>query len=170
MDIIKAIFIGGLPVALAAFGLVYWSIKKGYMSVDDSLNILKETKKESKQQDSTVKLNPIHKKWLLFGGGYYGTMAFITYIHLEILEIKDFFAGYTSFSNLVDHVSFGAVIQLIIESFLNLIPAFVWFSYWPKIFTIQNGWYWLIASYLGYQIGSSGARLWIKRNPLQNTQ
>ena len=154
IEILKAIVIAGLPVGLFGFGLVLWSIKKNYLSSEDDLSVLKEKKKQSDDKESNFKLNPIHQKWLFFGGGYYGTMAFITYIHIEVIEVAEFLANYTSFANLVDQITFGAVISLVIESFLNIIPAFVWFSYWPDVFDIANGWYWLIASYLGFELGS----------------
>lgn len=161
-EILKAIFIAGLPVGLVGFGLVLWSIKKNYIGAEDNISLLKEKKTQSDDKESDFKLNPIHQKWLFFGGGYYGTMAFITYIHIEVLEIIEFFSNYTSFSNLVDQITFGALINLVIESFLNIIPAFVWFSYWPDVFNIGNGWYWLIASYLGFEIGSYLAKHYAK--------
>jgi hypothetical protein len=163
LEIIKAIFIAGLPVGLVGFGLVLWSIKNKYIGIDDDLNTLKQRKIDSDDKESEFKLNPIHQKWLFFGGGYYGTLAFITYVHLEALEVIEFFDQYTSFSNLVEQITFGALIRLLVESFLNLIPAFVWFTYWPDVFTINNGWYWLIASYIGFEAGRYLAKKYAKR-------
>lgn len=164
MEIVKAIAIAGLPIAIVGFFLVLWSIKKNYIGFDDSLKQLKQKKKESDDKQSEFKLNPIHRKWLFFGGGYYGTMAFVTYIVIEAKEILDFFANYTSFSHLLEQISLSAIISLVIESFLNLIPAFIWFSYWPDIFSIENGWYWIAASYAGYHCGSYGAKFYAKNN------
>ncbi len=163
MEVIKAIFLAGVPVGLFGFGLVLWSIKNQYIGTQDKLDVLKEKKKLSDDKASDFKLNPVHQKWLFFGGGYYGTMAFITYIYIEFLEIIEFFTSYTSFDNMLDKISFGALIQLLIESFLNIIPAFVWFTYWPKVFDMSNGWYWLVASYAGFEIGSYLAKYFAPR-------
>ena len=162
-EILKAVFIAGIPVGIIGFSLVLWSIKNNYISAQDDLEILKEKKKQSDDKESDFKLNPIHQKWLFFGGGYYGTMAFIAYIHIEIFEVVGFFANYTSFSNLIDQISISAIIGLIIESFLNIIPAFVWFNYWPDVFAIGNGWYWIIASYIGFESGSYLAKYYATR-------
>lgn len=162
IEILKTVFIAGVPVGLVGFGLVLWSIKKNYLSAEDSLDVLKEKKKQSDDKESSFKLDPIHQKWLFFGGGYYGTMAFITYLHIEALEMVEFFSNYTSFSNLIDQITFGAVISLIVQSFLNIIPAFIWFTYWPDVFSIANGWHWLLASYVGFELGSYLARRYAK--------
>ena len=163
MELVKAIFIGGLPIALIGFTLVYWSIKNQYISADDHTELLKEKKNQSDDKQSDFRLNPIHQKWLFFGGGYYGTMAFATYLYIEMLEVFDFFTSYTSFQHLIDQITVSAVFGLIIESFLNIIPAFIWFTYWPDLISIQNGWYWLLASYAGYHLGSHGAKLYAKQ-------
>lgn len=158
----------GVPVALIGFALVYWSIKKKYISADDHIDKLQEKKDLSDDDKSDFKLNPIHQKWLFFGGGYYGTIAFATYLVIEAKEVVDFFASYTTFENLIEQISFSAIIGLIIDSFLNLIPAFIWFTYWPDIFNIENGWYWLLASYAGYHIGSYAAKLVARRKAIND--
>ena len=166
MEIIRSIFIAGLPTAQVGYALIYWSIKKDYISADDSIAKLKQKKKESDDSDSDFKLNPIHQKWLFFGGGYYGTMAFATYLHVEAIEIFDFFAAYTSWDNLMELLSFASLIGLVIESFLNIVPAFLWFQYWPGLIEIKIGWYWLAASYAGYQIGAYAAKYISKNNAI----
>jgi len=158
-EIIKSIFYAGVPVALVSFLLVLWAIKKDYMEYDEKIESLKKKKKQAKKDNSEFKVNPVHKKWLYFGGGYYGLMAFITYTYIEVLEVGDFFKNYSSFSDLIDQISISAVIGLIVDSFMNIIPAFTWFIYWPKVFTMDNGWYWLFASYFGYQLGGYLAKL-----------
>jgi hypothetical protein len=163
LEMIKAIFIAGIPVGLIGFGLILWSIKNKYIGADENPKALQQRKKDSDNKDTDFKLNPVHQKWLFFGGGYYGTLAFITYLHIEAIEIIEFFSEYTSFSNLIDQISFGALVQLVVESFLNIIPAFIWFTYWPDIFTINNGWYWLIASYIGFETGSFLAKRYAGR-------
>jgi len=164
LEIIKAIIIAGLPIGAVSFALVYWAIKKEYINLEDDIKQLKNNKKQAKKDDIEFKVNPIHKKWLYFGGGYYGLMAFVAYIHIEWLEVKTFIISYSTFSNLIDQITVGALVSLIIDSFLNLIPAFLWFMHWPDVIDIQNGWYWLLASYMGYQLGEYLAKWILERN------
>ena len=35
----------------------------------------------------TESLHPLQKKWAKFGGGFYGIVAFFTYIVVEVIEI-----------------------------------------------------------------------------------
>lgn len=163
LEILKAIFIAGTPTTVLAFMMVFYAIKRGYIEIDETVESLKKRKKQAKKDKAEFKVNPVHQKWLYFGGGYYGLMALGTYVHVEILEVIDFFSNYSSLANLIDQISFKALIHLIIESFMNIIPAFTWFLYWPKQIVMQNGWYWLLASYLGYQAGGYIARWYFNR-------
>jgi hypothetical protein len=154
--ILEAAIYAGLPLVVVSFLMVSWAIKKQYMTADDEIKILKEKAKLKDEQEP--RYNPVHKKWLYFGGGYFGLMAMVTYLYLEVKEVIDFIGNYESFSHLMDQVTIGAFIKLVIDSFLNLIPAFTWFIYWPKEVEIVNGWYWLVASYIGYHVGNSLAK------------
>ncbi len=161
--LLPAIF-AGLPVLIITFLLVYWAIKKAYLSLDNDNVDLRQLKKADKEETSSVQVNRIYQKWLFFGGGFYGLMAFITYLHIEALEVYTFVKSYTDFANFIDQITVGAVIGLIIDSLINLIPSFTWFLYWPEQIEMNNGWYWLIAAYIGYQAGVKLAQ-WIgKRN------
>lgn len=163
-EIIKAIFMAGIPTAILTFIMIFYAIKRGYIEINEAVDSLKKRKKQAKKDKEEFKVNPVHQKWLYFGGGYYGLMALGTYIHVEALEVINFFGNYSSFSNILDQMSINAVIHLIIESFMNLIPAFTWFLYWPDLIVMHNGWYWLLASYIGYQLGAFSARWYFKRN------
>ncbi len=160
MEILKAIFLAGLPTALLGFALVYWAIKKNYITSEETVDRLKEKNKHAKANNIEFTLNPVHKKWLYFGGGYYGSMALSTYVYVELLEIIDFISAYSSIADLIEQISVSALIGFVIDTFLNIIPAFTWFIYWPKVISMQNGWYWLFASYFGYQLGSYLAK-WV---------
>lgn len=161
----EAVIYAGIPTAVVSFLMMLWAIRKNYLLVDDDLDVLKKSKEEddlseddNSSNDQESKYNPVHQKWLYFGGGYYGLMALVTYIYLEVLEVIEFIGNYESFNQLMDQITVKAIFGLVIESFLNIIPAFTWFIYWPKELDMTNGWYWLVASYIGYHIGSFAAR------------
>ena len=150
--------IAGLATMAFTYLMVFLAIKRGYLELEENIDELSKRRKQAKKDKSDFKINPVHNKWLFFGGGYYGIMALATYLHVELLEIYDFFRDFSTLANFVDQISIGAIISFIIDSFLNLIPAFTWFLYWPKVIIMQNGWYWLAASYAGYYIGEFLAR------------
>ena len=87
---------------------------------------------------------------MFFGSGFYGTMAVLTYILIEILEIWEFLVGMLSPSTWIDKLGLDLVIQFFVNSITNLVAAFVWFSTLPEYVAIDNGFIWLAASYLGY--------------------
>ncbi len=168
LEILKALFIAGIPTAIVAYLMVFFAIKKGYVELGEDLVELKKRKKQAKKDKAEFKVNPVHNKWLYFGGGYYGLMALTTYVHVESIEVYEFFRDFSTISNFIEQISFGAFIRLIIDSFMNLIPAFTWFLYWPKIFVMQSGWYWLGASYAGYHVGSYLANWYMMRENESN--
>jgi len=153
-------------MCLLSFLLVFWAIKHDYISTEDDKANLKKFKQAYKQDKSAHNVNPIHQKWLFFGGGFYGLMAFITYIHVEVIEVYDFVASYTTFANFIDQITIGALLGLIYDSLINLIEAFVWFTYWDDHIDMKNPWYWLLAAYFGYQAGTNLAQRWVKSNGL----
>ena len=153
MEILKVIFIAGIGTATITYFMVFLAIKRGYLDIEEDVEELRKRRKQAKKDKATFTINPVHNKWLYFGGGYYGLMALTTYVHAEFFEVYDFFSNFTSFSDFIEKISISAIIHLVIESFLNLIHAFLWFFYWPKVFVMQNGWIWLCGSYAGYYIG-----------------
>ena len=37
-----------------------------------------------------VRIDPVHNKWLAFGGGFYGIVGLLTYAVVEFGELRDF--------------------------------------------------------------------------------
>jgi hypothetical protein len=87
-------------------------------------------------------------------------MALITYFYIELGELVEFFGKLVALdiTQLLSRVSIGLFVDLLIEAIRNLIDAFLWFQYWGDEFDIRNGWYWLIAAYLGYTLGAQLAQ------------
>lgn len=123
-------------------------------------NMSKRYKEKKKNDKKHVSDNRVLDKWLYFGGGFYGLMAFITYFYIEIGEILAFLGKLAAMklSELWSQVSFDLLVDLFIEAIQNLIDAFVWFNYWDGEIIMKNGWYWLVAAYLGYILGAQLAQ------------
>lgn len=100
------------------------------------------------------KLNPVHKKWLAFGGGFYGVMALVTYVVVELLEIRDFFANFSSIFDFLSGISFNLLVGLLVNSIMNFVAAIAWPAYWLNNIRSDYPWVWIVAAYAGYWLGS----------------
>ncbi len=159
-EIILAILLAGLPVALIGGAINYWALSHEFLSIDEIKNgkLDKQKVKQELRLSEKPKRKALYNKWATFGGGFYGTLAFITYIHVEIIEIYQAFAKFESFSHMLDTISFSFFIGLIMNAIANFITAFLWWSYWDDILPVSNGWLWLVIIYVAYLIGERVAQ------------
>ncbi len=77
--------------------------------------------------------NPILKKWLDFGGGFYGIVAFVKLIFIELKQIRDFIVnwqGIDAFTN-GQPIDLGFLIGLFVSFFVEQIQNFVAAIIWP---------------------------------------
>lgn len=151
LEILKATFIAGIPVGLIAFAMMYWAMRKGIAlekPKKKNRSDGNEGNQHSKPENSTNNL--VFKKWFTFGGGFYGLMALITYVHVEVLDLWRAFSQFSSFSDLWNSMSIGFLIGLLTEAIGNFVTAIMWFAYWNGILPINNGWIWLIVCYLAF--------------------
>jgi hypothetical protein len=95
-----------------------------------------------------------------FGGGFYGLMALITFTVIEVREIVAFVASLDSFQALIDLLSINTLVDVLVNSIMNMVDAFIWFLYWPEQISMSNGWIWLFMAYAGYNLGRWGAE-WV---------
>jgi hypothetical protein len=95
----------------------------------------------------------LHSKWMEFGGGFYGVVAFYTYVLIELDEVKDFFIG---LFHLFDQGLISLLVNFFVQSIMNFIAAITWPVYWlSRIHTEQ--WLWVIGAYGGYWLGTRAA-------------
>ncbi len=173
LEILTAGIFGTIPVALLTFLVLQWSIASGRLSrFDREENLHRQYKKHTKQarklrgntetgqEDDEQPWfrkraagDLFHNKVTFFGGGYYGTMAVLTYILIETVEIWKFLAELLNPSTWLNKIGVDLIIDFIVNSITNLVAAFVWFHTLPEYITIDNGFIWLAASYLGYLLG-----------------
>ena len=152
LDILKAIFIAGIPVALVSYFFTRLTSKKTPLMAQNSKELKLELKNTHIDHDPEENFiaNMLHKKWMRFGGGFYGVMVFITYIHIEVYQIIEFVRNFTSFQNFIDSIGFMMILNFFIEAFTNLITAFLWFTYWYKYLPIGSFWVWLIVVFIAH--------------------
>lgn len=165
IDALRALFLAALPIGAVAFVLYYWSYKRGYIdpTLDSDAQGEALDKLGEQWEENGERGNPVFQKWMTFGGGFYGMMSFITYIVIEGREIVSFFAEHSTIDALLEQLTFGNLIGLFYQSFLNLIPAFLWWAQWPDFIDMSNGWIWLIVAYLGHEAGVYSASWYFQR-------
>lgn len=160
--IFVAAFKAGLPVAVASYGLTWWALRNDYLgSVVDIAELEKQVKQQRKDKKNRKKADPVHNKWLAFGGGFYGVVALLTYVVIELGEIRDFFLQFESIAAFFSSVAFDMLIRLIIGAFMNFIFAIAWPWYWMGDIAGSHIWVWFAMAYGGYW---AGTRLALRRH------
>jgi len=95
----------------------------------------------------------IQKKWAKFGGGFYGIVAFFTYLVVEIREVANVIINIGGLWEFIKHLDIGVIIELLINAFINFITAMVWPLYWMKRIDTNQVWMFFVAAYGGYVLG-----------------
>jgi hypothetical protein len=164
MDLIKAIFYAGLPVQIFTFLMVYYAYNKGYLTSDINIRDAFTDKKNPDKKFSKANKKSLlflHSKWMTFGGGFYGLLALLTFIYIELDQTVQFLIHATGWQSFLNLLTFDAILGMIIESFVNMLKALLWFSYWPDVFDMENVAIWFIASYIGYRFGANLAQRYV---------
>jgi len=173
IDLIKAILFVGIPVSAFSFLMVYYAYFKGYLSTD--IEFKDAFKKNNTAHSTLSKKNKknllfLHSKWVTFGGGFYGLIALLTFIVIELLQVTNFWLNVSSWQEVTALFSIQALIGMFVDSILNMIKAAIWFTYWPGILNTSNFISWVIVAYLGYRLGAKFAKdyLLLKRENQPN--
>ena len=79
-----------------------------------------ELKTLSKDKENRVKKgDPIHNKWMKFGGGFYGVVAMLTLLVIEWSDIKGF--GLSGFREIFNNFGIEKLIELVIDMVISSI-------------------------------------------------
>jgi hypothetical protein len=157
-DFFAAVFKAGLPVGIASYALIWWALKNNHLGSVVSMKELKgEVKRLAKDKKSKARADPIHKKWLAFGGGFYGVVGFLTYVVVEIGEIRDFFMQFEGIGAFISDISIALFIALFIDALKNFIVAIAWPVYWMSDIRGDHIWIWFAVAYGGYWVGARSA-------------
>lgn len=159
LEFFEAILKASLLVGAFSFGLIYWGLHIGEIKrpdrVEDFHKELKRMSKERKKDKHKYKHNPVYKKWFVFGGGFYGAVALMTYALVEWYEFVDFLRGLSGFADLLSRLNIGLIINIFVEALSNFIVAVTWPFYWMSEIETNRIWLWGIAAYGGYYAGSA---------------
>ena len=160
MDFLKeavwALLLTGIPVGLFTLAIAWWSMRNGHLedvadskAIGESLKAMSKLKVDAKDD----KRDLVSKKWAKFGGGFYGIVAFFTYIVIEIREIIDMIIDFGGLWAFIKQLNLDVIIRLFIDAIMNFVSAMVWPMYWIKRIDTNYVWVWFVAAYLGYLLG-----------------
>lgn len=187
-EIFRSFFIGLVPVGLFTFLIMQWSISSGRMQRFDKdkdpreqyAEHLKAEKKRRKTEKVKYEYDKdgnwisgrkggdfFHGKIMEFGGGYYGTMAFLCYVIIELGEIFEFLGKILVPGAWFQNLGWQLIIDFLINSIMNFVAALIWFITFADMFEIHHWWLWLGMTYAGYYAGMKltsmhGDTMWAK--------
>ncbi|WP_286830012.1 MULTISPECIES: hypothetical protein [Kordiimonas] len=174
-SVFGALFSVGIPVAVTAYLLIGWLIHSGRLQSFSNRKELNEhirgIKKEKKEQKKELKKKKekhakesdvAFRKWLQFGGGFYGTAALYTFVVNEIADIFRFLVKILNFAAWEIDWALGSIINFLVRTFIdllinslqNFLAAILWFMEWGADDDgLRIGMNFVMA-YVGYGIGS----------------
>jgi len=156
IEAVWAVVLVGLPITLFTLAIVWWGLRNGHIDeMDDHKELERELKKMAKGKIEPENDNRdlIQKKWAKFGGGFYGIVAFFTWLVVELREIADMIMNIGGLWEFIKHLDFGVIIQMFIAAITNFVTAMVWPVYWMKRIDSDQIWMFFIAAYGGYVLG-----------------
>jgi hypothetical protein len=170
-DLLNVLLKLALPVGGLSFLMVWWALRGGVLSSQESVRALskeidalsKARKKDRKEKKKPAKVNPVHDKWLKFGGGFYGIVALYTYGLIEFREIRETIAGLGGIREFIGSLSINLLINMIIEGLMNFIAAISWPLYWMSEFGSGQIWIWMVIAYGAYWLGIRAAQHFINK-------
>ena len=178
IEVLWALLLVGAPITVFTLAIVWWALARGYFkeSLDTralqreikamSQNHKKNSKKNSKKNkaEGGAVLHPVQKKWTKFGGGFYGIVAFFTYIIVEVTEIINMIMDFGGFIDFVKQLDLDVIINIFVDALMNFISAMVWPFYWMKRIDTDQVWIWFLVAYGGYWLGLKLAQILIRRH------
>ena len=157
LDIFKALFMLGLPVAIMSWVLFSWIFLSGEVERTEKRKEISTRVKKLKtlpSLDGSRGKKYIYEKWAWFGSGFYGLAGLWTLAVIEVSELIGFITNPSGMPSFDLNSLIGMVIEFFIDQLGNIIQAFMWWSYWPA----ESMLVWLAVAYLGYWAGVEAAR------------
>lgn len=112
------------------------------------------------EDDDNAPDHPILKKWYDFGGGYYGTVAFVKLLLIEFSQLKGFVADWQGFDQLAQQSPIALLVAFFTEQIQNFVAAIIWPTDYLSSFTI-----WQCAIFVAVTYGVyEASRLFVERN------
>lgn len=179
IEVVWAAMLVGVPVSLFTLALVWWALQGGHLKESSDANALmremkavsrsqkkKKPKKNADGDDAEPekpRLHPLQKKWAKFGGGFYGIVAFFTYIVVETREVIDTITHLGGFIDFLRHLGLDVIIQMLVQALMNFVTALAWPVYWMQRIETHQVWVWFLMAYAGYWAGLRVAQVLVRK-------
>ena len=108
----------------------------------------------SPQDQTSDSANMIFDRWMWFGSGFYGLAALWTFVIVEIQDMLRFITTFPGFAEIFKDGVVHVIVDLIVNQIMNIVSAFIWFTYWSDGSMIT----WVVVAYLGYLAGLKVAK------------
>ena len=151
-DFIKAIVLAGIPIAAFSYYLIILTRKKVQLKSTNATQLKKELKNieiETAEKESFIQ-GILQKKFMKFGGGFYGVLTFITYLHVEGYQLIQFINSFTSGESGFNGGIFSLVLGFFLEMIMNFFTALMWPIYWSRFLPIGSFWIWLLVAIIAH--------------------
>lgn len=154
-----------LPVGALSFGMVWWALDRGHVegnrgsrALNREIKALAKARKRNRKGGDDAGsggpgTDPMHRKWLKFGGGFYGMVALYTYLRIEWRDLSDFVAGLGGLAELLERFNVGMLVNLLLEAMFNFVVAVAWPVQWLVARPPAHALLWVVAAYAGYWLG-----------------
>ncbi|MBE1299242.1 MAG: hypothetical protein GJ680_04970 [Alteromonadaceae bacterium] len=145
------------------YGLHYFAYLRGLANEDDVVqsSYLEKTVDGKKQKYKSG--NTFIDKWLDFGGGYYGVVAVVTLLFIEIGELRQFIADWQDLDTFIQSLGIGWLINFFIEQFMNFISAAIWIVHYIGDYSAFQVGIFIGATYVAYNISRKLARAQVNK-------
>ena len=165
IEVFWALLMVGVPIAAFTLAMFWWALERGHFkeslntrALERELKTMSANSKKNKTGD-TEAMHPVLNKWGRFGGGFYGIVAFFTYLVIEIRELIDMIIGFGGFIDFLKQLDFDLIIRIFIDAITNFVSAMVWPFYWLKRIDTEQTWVWFVVAYVGYWVGLKAAQV-----------
>lgn len=141
----------------ASYGLHYFAYKNGIEDTDGKISRKikdPETGKKKKQKYDNHALN----KWLDFGGGYYGTVAFVTFVFIEVGQFISFISDWNGVIAYFKNFGIHSIVAFFIDQIKNFVQAIIWPADYFGTYDIIAIACMFGATYLAYRAGKAAAK------------
>jgi hypothetical protein len=162
-DLVRSLLLLGIPVGILSWLLFDQLYTAGKIDRDaDQRTIrsdLKQIRKDSKSNNEkrTTVANFFQRRWMKFGGGFYGVAALWTFVAIEAGDLFQFITNFPGLAALFADGIIQFLVNIFVNQIQNFVQAMVWFIWWSDEGNSIVPW--LLNAYVGYLAGVNLARL-----------
>lgn len=155
-DLIWEVLHMGVLILIASYFLHYYAFKDG---IEDEKNeVTHSYESDDGTSDKYGTSNPILIKWLHFGGGYYGVVAFVKLLFIEFAQLKGFVSDWQGLDQFIAALGLQTIINFFVEQMKAFVQAIIWPTHYLSTFSILHCAIFVISTYALYLLSKHWAR------------